>query len=274
MREKIYVIIQLENIEKPDRDNLRIDNNHVRLFQEGLLKGFRGEEIECTNGTQAHNDIHWVVEFFSGSIYSIVLRVIFSENCPTNNPKILYKAIWQNKNLESDLIMDASKWIRGSQLLNDLCYQETSGFRIAFDGQGLSMISEQIYYKNFQRVILLACLCLAYSKTFVYFMAELSSINMDNYHDLSRLAMKINSFTAKWYFKYPVPLKNNLTPVLWNSISHRFKLDEHYGEIGDQLRNVHALVSQLYRDKESRKWSFISFILTLLLVVLTLILVL
>lgn len=112
-------------------------------------------------------------------------------------------------------------------------------------------------------------------------MTELSSVNMDNYHDLSRLAMKINSFAARWYFKYPVLLKNNLTPVLWNFISDRFKLDEHYGEVEGQLKNVHALVSQLYRDQESRKWSIISFrvslyvmILTFLLVVLTLILVL
>lgn len=168
MREKIYVIIQLENTQKPNRNNLRIDNNRVKLFQEGLLKGFLGEEIECANGTQDHNDIHWLVEFFSGSIYSIVLRVIFSENFPQNNPNILYKAIWQNKNLESDLIVDASKWIRNSQSLNDSFYQETSGFRMAVDGQGLSMISEQIFYNNFQRVILLACLSLAYSKTFVF----------------------------------------------------------------------------------------------------------
>ncbi len=33
MREKVYVTIQLENIEKPHRDNLRINNNHVRLFR-------------------------------------------------------------------------------------------------------------------------------------------------------------------------------------------------------------------------------------------------
>lgn len=87
------------------------------------------------------------------------------------------------------------------------------------------------------------------------------------------LRLIMNIFAAKWYFRYPVLLKNNLVPVRWSFISDRFKLNQYYEEMGDKLKNVHALVSQLYRDQESKKSINISFKMSFYLVFITIVLV-
>ncbi|PKY11648.1 hypothetical protein B1757_03230 [Acidithiobacillus marinus] len=281
MNNKCYVNICLDTSEDDSGwQDLRIDNKKISFFQEGLIKGFRGKMKQVQKGHMLRT--HWIIEFFADSVFSVKLYVVFSEEeTEKNNRNILYKAIWQlqNDSSKEDIRQCASEWIRGSKSLVE--YKDLSDFKICFDGGGFSMISGKNHFYNFQRTVVLACLCLSYNNVFNGFIKKLSDVDMNDYNALSDLTMNMNIFAAKWYFRYPVLLKNNLVPVLWGFISERFKLNQHYEELENQLKNVHALVSQLYRDQESKKSSNISFkmsfylvFLTILLVVLTLFLVL
>lgn len=272
MGEQKYVTINLrpDFVEDDTWEPLKIDGRSVRFLQGSLLDGFHGR----MKSSDEHG-LHWFIQFFSYTEFSVNVEIIFSDKKP-NERSMLFNVIWQkakSDRLSVEEVELASQWIRESKTLDADCYNCISSYWVAVDGSGLSMISKAHQYNSFERVVLLTCLCISYRCILEKFISKLSHVNVSDYNELSKLFMDVNIFNLKWYFRFPVLLKNNEVPFLWDYLSGRFKINEHYDEVGDQLRSIHALVSQMHRDEEANKWNVITSKLSIYLVFLTFVLV-
>lgn len=243
---------------------LKIGGNNIGFLQIPLLTSLRG-----TMKRKDDNCAYWRLSFFSGSPFEVGLFVTLSEDkIEKNGAKA--QAIWQNltnPQPSPESVLNASKWLRGSNTLGLDAYTERNNLFVAIDGSGFSMLSEPLHKGMFERTVLLLALACAYQIRMESLTNELACWD-GNYSNLTALAIRASEFNARYYFRNPVALKNVKLPYIWDDLADRMRIHEQDTELNDQLRALYQIINEKQRsndekqrNKDNARWQRISFAL-------------
>jgi hypothetical protein len=276
----MFVTISEHQKNKTNRDKwepLAIGAKSIAFLQKPLLERFHGQMTRIGEST------FWHLKFFDQTEYKVELFVSFHAERP-EKIKGVAKAVWQevvSGQPSPDQVVIASKWLRGSTMLQLKDYEDRGDLRWSVDGAGFSIFSEGTQYARFERAVLLQALACAYRLRLQALINDLASWDSDPSR-LGGLARRATEFNARCYFRHPVLMDRTELPYIWDKMVERMRLQSINAELLDQLHALHELIAADEREraaqerervrsemeraryKEERRWQMVSLAIALI----------
>ncbi len=284
---------------------LKINGGDVAFLKNPLKEGARFCEVKINGFSKV-----WVLEFFRGSPFSVTMIAVFrefgssyldqvgglsngtdvsfidkqdnelkesAEKClgvRTGGVQTSHILLRSADTLSEEVFRMASKWVRGSWTLRQDSYREHSQRYVAVDGKGLSMVAPASghpqLHAQFERSLILFALGQAYQIAIDRISAELAEA-CEQLPRLRSLYHDLLIFNAKFFFRYPVKLKNIELPFIWEQIHERFALSQLNTELLAQTEAVKGLLDEearrrdeMVRQRAARRESRVNFGLTVI----------
>ena len=258
------------------RAALTIGDAEVKFFKEALRQGCRFYRV--ATDVLANADI-WQLEFFTDTRFACTLFVISRplaqneamdqvSNALFNELALALgvnagagllidsgRVIWQSLPFDAPAIAAASKYMRGTNSLTALDFEERAGRRLSVEPRGLALISNAPNVAFiFQRYCMLLALLRAYQYAIDSAVDSLSELaaqpaSSDASAQLGALRRDSLVFAARFLFARPVRLDTVDLRFVWARLSEVNHLRESHVELSEQLDAVHSL---LLHDEEKR----------------------
>ncbi len=258
------------------RAALTIGGAEVKFFKDALRQGCRFFRLAAE--VSANADI-WQLEFFTDTRFASTMFVISRplrqsealdqvSNALFNELALALgisasagllidsgRVLWQSLPFDAPAVAGASKYMRGTNSLTALDFEERGGRRLSVEPRGLALISNAPNVAFiFQRYCMLLALLRAYQYAIdsaVDSLAELAAqpASSDASAQLSALRRDSLVFAARFLFARPVRLDTVDLRFVWARLSEVNHLRESHVELSEQMDAVHSL---LLHDEENR----------------------
>jgi len=264
------------------RTPLTIGGAEIKFFKEALRLGCRFYRLgsdDSGNTARSGSTEIWQLEFFTDTRFACTMYVIsrqliqnealdqvtsalFNELAQAlglnTSAGLLIdsgRLIWQALPFDISAIAAASQYMRGTNSLTAIDFEERSGRRLSFEARGLALISDAKNVSDiFQRYCMLFALIRAYQfalDSAVDALAVLAAqpASAAASQKLSQLRRDSLVFAARFLFARPVRLDTVNLRFVWARLSDVNHLRESHVELIEQLDAVHSL---LLHDEEKR----------------------
>lgn len=263
------------------RTSLVIGGGEIKFFKDALRQGCRFYRLN-TEASTAPNSVGteiWQLEFFTDTRFACTMFVISRPLMPNEAFEQITNAlfhelalalgihptagllidsgrlIWQAVPFAASVVANASKYMRGTNSLTAVDFEERGGRRLSVEPRGLALISDAPNVSTiFQRYCVLLALLRAYQfaiDSAVDALAELAAQPASAVASQQLSALRRDSlvFAARFLFARPVRLDTVDLRFVWARLSDVNHLRESHVELSEQLDAVHSL---LLHDDEKR----------------------